>query len=126
MSTNAAEDLEKFGITQEDLKEISLEPGDVNDIEMQMPEKEKLDQLKNIIDGMPQEDLVKFLANLTNNGSVNPLNPNKNTYSSASTREMLEVRLKQKIKQKQNGRLSNSAKDEINKKMLLKKEQNTA
>jgi hypothetical protein len=93
---------------------------------MQMPEKEKLDQLKNIIDGMPQEDLVKFLANLTNNGSVNPLNPNKNTYSSASTREMLEVRLKQKIKQKQNGRLSNSAKDEINKKMLLKKEQNTA
>lgn len=107
-------------LTPDDIKEIEQEPGGINDIAQQIPDKEKLDQLRKMIDGMPREQMTQLLANLMQKDGVNAVNPNNNVYSSTSKNDMLKNRLKQKIKEKQIGRMSNTAKENEKEKYMKK------
>lgn len=98
-------------LSPEDLKEVAEEPGDINDIIQEIPNKEKLDQLKALLDGMPREKVTELLANLMQNNGVNPINPNDNTYTSSSKNDMLKYKLRQKINQQKANRMTHKAKE---------------
>ncbi|QKF93735.1 putative V-type ATP synthase subunit A [Fadolivirus algeromassiliense] len=123
MNTNPSDsklEEEIKNLTPDDIKDIEQEPGDVNDIVQEVPNKQQLDQLKQMIDSMPREKVMELLANLQQSNGFNPVNPNGNTYSSTNKQSMLKNRLKQKIRQKQMGRMPNSAKEHEKEKMMKK------
>jgi hypothetical protein len=98
------EELEKQA--KEDIKNI----GDVNDILQPIPDLEKLSELKKMIDTMPREQIAELMASLSNN-SKQIINPNENSYSSVSEREMLQIKMKQKKEQFRYARTSKKIKE---------------
>lgn len=116
-----AEDLKS--LTPDDLKEISEEPGDINDIMQQTPQPHNLQQFQKLLEAMPREQMTEFLANLTNGNGMNPVNPNNNTYSGISKDGMLKDKLKQKIRQKQVGRMGKGAKEYQKEKFIKEAEE---
>lgn len=94
-------------LTPEDIKEIEQEPGDVTDIPIEQIDKDKLDQLRELVSKLPRDQAMQLIENLTK-GHVNPVNPNNNMYSTTSKKEMLKYKLQQKIRQKQFERKSHA------------------
>ena len=95
----------------EDIKNI----GDVSDITQEIPDQEKLDELKKLIDTMPREQIVQLMESLASNGK-NAINPNKNSFSSVSKREMLQIKMRQKKDQYKYSRMTKQAKETEKKK----------
>ena len=110
-------------ITAEDISEIEKEPGDVSDIIQDIPEKEKLDQLKKLIDSLPQEDIIKLLSQLGEVDTVNPINPNENKFSTTTQKEMRRRKYKIMLERKRQERMTVSAKKKMQEKMNEKKNQ---
>jgi len=102
-------------LTPEDIKEIEQEPGDVSDIPIGQIDKEKLDQLRQLISTLPRDQAMQLIENLAK-GHGNPVNPNGNMYSGTNRKEMLRHRVQQKIRQKQVGRMSKTSQQEIRRK----------
>lgn len=96
-------------LTPEDIKDIEQEPGDVTDIPIDYNERDKLDQLRELISKLPRDQAMNLIENLTK-GHSNPVNPNNNMYSNTNKKEMLRTRLQQKLKQKQTERMTKTGK----------------
>ena len=115
-------------LTREDIDDIQKEPGDVADILEKTPPNDKLRDLKKYIDSLPREELMSLLANITKPGAPNLLNPNENKFSSISKKNMLQYKLKLKIKQKKFDRLPQKIKDKEQKERedeIIRKENQT-
>jgi len=106
---NTSETQDDPQLTPEDIKDIEQEPGDVTDIPIDHVEKEKLDQLRDLISKLPRDQAMQLIENLAK-GHTNPVNPNNNMYSNTNKKEMLRSRLQEKLRQKQVGRMSNTNK----------------
>ena len=96
--------------------------GDVNDIKQQIPEVEKLNELKKMIDGMSREEVAQILASLAND-SQNAINPNKNSFSSVSQREMVQMKMRRKKEEFKYSRMTKGAKAVEKQKYEEKQEQ---
>lgn len=84
-----------------------------------IPDKEKLDQLKKMIDSLPPDRRAQLLANLASaNGNV--LNPNNNSYSTVSGEDVLKQKLKRKLQEKKYGRVSSQVKNHEKQKYITK------
>ena len=83
--------------------------GDINDIVQPIPEIEKLNELKKLIDTLPREQVAQLMEVLANENK-NSINPNGTSYSSISPREMLQIKLKQKKDQFRHSRMTQGAK----------------
>ena len=92
--------LKSSHLLREDINEIEQEPGDVSDIPIDQIDKEKLDQLRQLISSLPRDQAMQLIENLAK-GHANPVNPNNNVYSNTSKKEMLKYKLQQKLKDKQ-------------------------
>lgn len=92
--------LEPPVLTEEDLVDVHKEPGDILDVPDPLATGEQLDKLKEMIDNMPREKMIELLGNLMGDGG-NPVNPNKNIYSSSSKEDMIRNRFHQKLYEKQ-------------------------
>ena len=114
-------------ITQDDINQLKQEAEnelhqikEVSDPNLPpVPDKEKLDALKKMIDSMPQEQVSQLLANLAGqNGNI--INPQNKSYSTASSNEILRNKLKQKMQQKKYGRMTNFARETEKQKYMEK------
>lgn len=83
-----------------DIKDMVKE--DVDDINIEPEEKEKLDKLMSYIHSLPLDKKNQLLANLAKNREVNP---NGNVYYPSSKRDILKFKLHQLQAQKRNQRL---------------------
>lgn len=102
-------------LTPEDIIEIQQEPGDVTDIPIDSIEKEKLDQLRELLSKLPRDQAMQLIENLAK-GHTNPVNPNNNMYSTTNKKEMLRHKLQQKLRQKQVGRMNKAGKQGLQRK----------
>lgn len=112
---------DELQITPEDIsnmkQEAEKEIQEVGDIDISnlpsIPDPEKLEQLKKMIDAMPREQVTQLLANLARRNEVasgNILNPEDKSYSTASSQEILRAKMRNKLNQKRHARLTKSAK----------------
>ena len=117
-------------ITQDDIDQLKQEAEnelhqikEVSDPTLPpVPDKEKLDQLKKMIDSMPQEQVSQLLSSLAGqNGNI--INPQNKSYSTASSNEILRNKLKQKMQQKKYGRMTNFARETEKQKYMEKMQQ---
>ena len=81
--------------------------GDVNDIIQPMPPMEELDQLKKLVNSLPREQAIQFLADLM--GNNNKINPNNNSFSGITEERIKKHKLKQKLEQARHARMSKGA-----------------
>ena len=109
---NTSEPQDDPQLTPEDIKDIEQEPGDVTDIPIDHIEKEKLDQLRELISKLPRDQAMQLIENLAK-GHANPVNPNNNMYSNTNKKDMLRSRLQQKLRQKQVGRMGKAGKQAL-------------
>ena len=86
----------------------NYEPGDINDIAQEIPNKEKLDKLKTVVDSLSGEDTIRLLENFVTTNDGKNINPNNNKFSSASKKEMQRRKYKQILEQKYNESVKNS------------------
>lgn len=112
---------ESGNLTEEEINEIKKEPSDITDkdIPQEIPSLDKLQNLKEILEKSPRDEVSQLLANLLpNNNGFNPINPNNNKYTMASKNDMLRVRLQQTLKRKKDARLPKKHKDDEYKKQI--------
>ena len=107
-------------ITEEDLEEIKKEPGDVTDVPQDVPDMEKLKNLQKMLESMPRDKAAELLQHLA---QQTQMNPNGNTFSGVSKREMIKQRYQQKLKQKKLQRQTRTAAEHHKKKVLEKQQQ---
>ena len=98
-------------------QEAEKEIQEVGDIDMSnlppIPDPEKMEQLKKMIDAMPRDQVTQLLANLARHNessSGNILNPEDKSYSTASSQEILRAKMRNKLNQKRHERMTKSAK----------------
>ena len=112
--SNDCEEITKEDIENAD-KEVREEMKEIGDIDTSnmpnMPDPERLEQLKKILDSMPREQVAQLLANLGRQNGQNILNPNNNSFSTASSQDVLRAKMKQKLNQKRSQRLTKQAKN---------------
>ena len=105
MSTDEFKDVHPEDVA-EIIEEINQEInsiGNVTDIDQQIPLKEDLMKLKEMIDKMPEDQAAEFLSKIINGDKINP---NNNSYSAIKQEEIRKQKLKQKIEQKKIQRMS--------------------
>ena len=100
----------------EDVKNI----GDVSDISQEVPSVEKLNELKKLLDTMPREQIKQLMDSLSSGGKT-AINPNGNSFSSVSQREMLQIKMKQKRDQYNYSRMTKHARETATVKKTLDK-----
>ena len=100
-------------ITADDITEIEKEPGDISDIIQDIPDKEKLDKLKSMIDSMPRNDIIQLLSQLGDVNDMNTINPNENKFSTITQKEMRRRKYKMMIDRKKQERLPIYAKKKM-------------
>jgi hypothetical protein len=87
-------------LTEDEMKELSQEPGEVTDIGMNIPPMNKLHELKQIIDKTPRDQVMEFFETLLHGANWNIINPNDNNFSSISEKEIIKYKVREKIKKK--------------------------
>jgi hypothetical protein len=92
---------QEVNLTQEEIKEIEKEPGEIESIEYQIPNMETLTKLKGIIDTEQREKLIELLCDLSNYKEQSIINPRCMQYSTVTKHEMFQRRYHEIIKRKQ-------------------------
>lgn len=92
--------------TEEDKFDDIVQNSDIQDITAKTPSKEDLANLMKKIKNMRPQDRKQLLSNIA---SQNSINPNENEYSTMSKKNMLKMRMKNKLSIMQNSRVSKAS-----------------
>lgn len=83
-------------MSEEDINEIKAPLPDINNIEADKIEEDGLCKLKKIIDNSSRDDLLNILTELTQGYNINQ---NNTSFSTVTKKEILQHRIKKKIRE---------------------------
>lgn len=112
--------VEEMNKIHKEVNDDILNIGDVEDIGQEMPNMDQLNKLREMLDKMPQEQVMSLLSNFAK--GQNTINPNNNKFSAISENNIKQQTLRQKLQQAKFNRMSKGSQKNMQQKYTEKME----